>query len=87
MLPAAQHPFLYGREPGALAAGLRTLLGDEALRARLGAANLEAARAGQGEEAMLRAHDALWGGAVWGDTAGSTARRVRRAGLWAVQPA
>ena len=87
MLPEAQHPFLCAREPGALAAGLRTLLHDDALRARLGAANLEAARAGHDEEAMMRAHDALWGGAVWGVATGTAAGRVRRAGLRTVQAA
>lgn len=64
MLPAAQHPLLCPCEPEALAARLRTLLEDATLRARLGAANRDAARSEHDQEAMFRAYDALWGGAA-----------------------
>ncbi len=87
MLPGPQHPFLCPCESQALAVALRTLLADDALRVRLGAANREVVRCGHDEEAMMRAHDALWGGAVWGVAGEPAGGRPARPRVRAVQAA
>ncbi len=71
MLPDEQGALLCPRDAGALSERLGVLLADAALRARLGAANLLAARTHHDAEAMFRAHDALWGGAAGLGGAGS----------------
>jgi glycosyltransferase involved in cell wall biosynthesis len=63
MLPEAQAPFLAARDDAALAAVLRPLLADAALRQRLGAANRARAEADFDQEAMFAAYAALFDGA------------------------
>ncbi|WP_291298702.1 glycosyltransferase [Elioraea sp.] len=62
MLPEAQGRFLTPRDDAALAAALRTLLADAALRAGLGAANRAKAEREFDQEAMFEAYAALFDG-------------------------
>jgi len=63
MLPAAQHPHLAALTDEGLAAALRPLLADAALRARLGAANRAKAEQDYDEETMFARYAALIEGA------------------------
>ncbi len=63
MLPAAQHAHLAAKEDAALAEALRPLIGDAALRARLGAANRAKAEQDYDEETMFARYAALIEGA------------------------
>jgi glycosyltransferase involved in cell wall biosynthesis len=60
MLPPESWPHLAAREEGALAAALRPLLADAALRARLGAANRAKAERDYDEEVMYQAYARLF---------------------------
>jgi glycosyltransferase involved in cell wall biosynthesis len=59
MLPAAQHDHLAALTDEGLAAALRPLLEDAALRARLGAANRAKAEQDYDEETMFARYAAL----------------------------
>lgn len=61
MLPAEAAPHVAALEDGALAAALRPLLADPALRGRLGAANRAKAERDYDEETMFQAYAALIG--------------------------
>jgi glycosyltransferase involved in cell wall biosynthesis len=61
MLAAENAPFVTRREDSDLARALTALLGDPALRARVGAANQAKAQADFDQAAMFRAYGALWG--------------------------
>lgn len=66
MLPAASHPMLAERDVAALAAVLRPLLQDAALRARLGAENRAKAVHDYDQETMFQAFAALYDGVARG---------------------
>ena len=60
MLAVENAPFVGGLDDSELARSLTVLLGDPALRARIGAANQTKARAEFDQAAMFRAYGALW---------------------------
>lgn len=62
MLAAENAPFVTALDDAALAAAIRALVADAALRRRLGAANLRKARRDFDQAAMFAAYDALWRG-------------------------
>ena len=60
MLAAENGPYVGALDDAELARSLTGLLGDAALRARIGAANQAKARADFDQAAMFRAYGALW---------------------------
>lgn len=62
MMAPENHPFLCARDDGALAAALRPLLQDAALRRRVGMANRDKAGRDYDEQAMFRAYGDLLDG-------------------------